>query len=382
MQRHRFRAISLTLSIAIFALTGCRDAAPPPTAQPATARPTILIVAPTVPPTATLAPSPTPNPVVIKAQAERARFEGDVDRAAQLLAQAEGLQPLASAGQIDTRYQRARLQFETDDVTGAIGTLQVLISDTRAISPAHPLLGTYFTLLGRSFESAANPPEAATHYYNAIAAGSVISPYLNLWLGNYYLALNTPISAVVPYQAAVALSPNASTEFERREKLALALMLSKQPTAALAQYDEILARARFPTYRAQILWESAQALLGSGQGKSAYARLQDLVANYERTPQAHLALVALLDADQPVDELQRGRVNYHAKSYQAARDAFRRAIQTDIARADEIRLWAARNYDALGNPADAIRNLDQIIATNAAGSEKRPRHLLPRPKSC
>lgn len=305
---------------------------------------------------------------VLRVQADKARKDGDLARAAEQYQQAAALAPVDDAG-FETRFKLARLQYESGDVQGAIVGLQTLISDTRAISASHPALGTYHTLLGRAYEAAGDPPNAAAGYAAALTAGSPISPYLNLWLGNYYIALNQPISAVAPYQAAVLAAPSLAVEFERREKLALALQTSQQPEAALAQYDTILARAQFAAYRARMVWESAQVLLASGQTGPAYARLQDLVANYERTPQALQALQTLLNAGANVDELQRGKVNYYNQSYQAARDAFRRAIALNDGRADEIRLWAARNYMALGLTADAIRNLDQVLAGNALNTD-------------
>ncbi len=365
------RRVSALFIVAMTVLGACT--APPPASTPvvpSAEAPATATLVPTLAPTTTPAPSPTPNLAVIEAQARRARADGDTTRAAELFEQASTLTPPGAAAGAEARYELARIRYETGELRPAIDTLTVLISDTRAISAAHPSLPLYLTLLGRAQEAAGETQGAAANYAGALAAGSVISPYLNLWLGNYYLALNQPISAVAPYQASAQAAPSVSTEFERREKLALALQLSGQAQAAVAQYDDILLRARFPAYRARILWESAQALLATGANPAAYARMQDLVSNYETSPQAHLALQALVAANQSVDELQRGRVNYHASSNIAARDAFRRAIALNDGRADEVRLWAARNYIALEAPADALRNLDQIIAGGVAGSDK------------
>lgn len=366
-----FRRVSALITVVMAVLGACT--APPPASTPVVPSAEAPVTATSIPtpaPTATPAPSPTPNLAVIEAQARRARADGDTKRAAELFEQASTLTPPGAASGAEARYELARIRYETGELRPAIDTLIVLISDTRAISAAHPSLPIYLTLLGRAQEAAGETQVAAANYADALAAGSVISPYLNLWLGNYFLALNQPISAVAPYQASAQAAPSVSTEFERREKLALALQLSGQAPAAVAQYDDILLRARFPTYRARILWESAQALLAAGANPAAYARMQDLVSNYETAPQAHLALQALVAANQSVDELQRGRVNYHASSNIAARDAFRRAIVLNDGRADEVRLWAARNYIVLKAPTDALRNLDQIIAGGAAGSDK------------
>ncbi len=358
----------------VLLLAACENAPPSPPTPAATPSPLpVTRAAPTLPPpTATPAPSPTPNLAVIEAQAVKARVDGDTGRAVELYQQAITLLPDSEyERRRETRFQQARLQYEAGQLAPAIDTLRTLISETVQISgTANSGVATYHTLLGRALEAAADPINAAQSYRDAIMAGSVISPYLNLWLGNYYIALNTPVSAVVPYQAAAAAAPSIATEFERRELLALALLRAAQPAEALAQYESILARAQIANYRARIQWEAAQAQLAAGQRAAAYQRLQDLIVTHERTPQALLALKALLDAGQPVDELQRGKVNYHAKQYAQARAAFRRAIDQDgsPARLDEIRLWAARNYIALNLPNDALRNLDQTLAAGNAAA--------------
>ena len=267
-------------------LQACSAPAPPP----AVSTPTSTIVPITPAPTATVTPAPTPTPNLaeIQAQAGRARADGDVDRARALLGQSVDLLPPAERG--EPRFQLALLAYRSADLPASEIALRALISDTRALSPTHGALGTYNTLLGRVLQAQSNAPEAAAGYAAAIEAGSPISPYLNLWLGNYYLALNQPVSAVVPYQAAVQGAPGLSVEFERREKLAQALQLSGQFAAALVQYDAILARARLPNYRARMFWESAQVLLADGQRDAAVQRMRKVLRHQRARAAGHSGL--------------------------------------------------------------------------------------------
>ncbi len=360
------RRLRATATLAAFLagslLQACSAPAPPPAVGTPTS--TMVPVTPAPPATATPAPTPTPNLAEIQAQAARARADGDVDHARALLGQAVDLLPAAERG--EPRFQLALLAYRSGDLPASEIALRALISDTRALSPTHNSLGTYNTLLGRVLQAQSNAPEAAAGYAAAIEAGSPISPYLNLWLGNYFLALNQPVSAVVPYQAAVRGAPGLSVEFERREKRAQALQLSGQFAAALVQYDAILARARLPNYRARMLWESAQVLLADGQRDAAVQRMRKVIATSERAPQAFLALQGLLDAGETVGELERGRIDYYAGSYQAAREAFKRGLAAGDKNANEFRLWAARNYVAMGLPADATRNLSAVINLSPA----------------
>ncbi len=224
------------------------------------------------------------------------------------------------------------------------------------------------TLQGRALAQSNNPAAATTAFSAALETPNPLSPWLNLWVGDVLLNTNQPAQAVAYLRQSAEAAPTLAEEFARREKLALALQLSGDFEGAIAEYQSILARSQVANYRARITWELAQALQAAGRRAEAFAQMQLLLDRHPRTPQALSALQALLSAGQPVDELQRGIVNYHNRQYALARDAFRRAIIATPQRANEIRYWAALNHLQLGNPTDALRNLDQTILENPPNS--------------
>jgi soluble lytic murein transglycosylase len=312
-------------------------------------------------PTPTLAPTPTPDPAQLERDAQAAAFIGNYARAIAL--QQQSLAVLGnpeSEAALHGQLSIGQWQLANGDLAGAIATLQPL-----ADLSGSPVQTDARVLLGRALERNQQPIEAMAQYSAALAAGSVISPWLSLWLGDDLMASSQPTVALPYLQASLDGAPNLSQGFSRREKIALAQQLSGNLPAAIEQYDSILSRATFPAYRARILYESAQALLAAGQNAAAYQRLNEVVTTHPTTASAAPAVQALLNAGQPVDDLQRGIIAYNNRSYEAARDAFRRAIETaDAARANEVRYWAALNYLRLGSPADALRNLDQTITAN------------------
>jgi len=222
-------------------------------------------------------------------------------------------------------------------------------------------------LLGRSASLSGDAAGALAYYEAALEEQPEIAPYLQQWIGDAYIAANQPLSAVLPYQQAVDGSSNLQQALARREKLALAYQLSGQFAPALDQYDAILAVAKIPSYRARMLWESAQVLLAMGGQASPTSACRTWSRTTAIPGAAFSALQALIEAGQPLDELQRGVVDYHNGAYEAARQAFRRAIAYDD-RVNEIRYWAALNYVELGSVADAYRNLNEIIGTGAGAS--------------
>ena len=74
----------------------------------------------------------------------------------------------------------------------------------------------------------------------------------------------------------------------------------------------------------------------AGNSEAAQARFLTAITDYPRAAESHAALVALIEAGAPVDEYQRGIVNYYAGVYQLGIDALLRAI------AARKRAWAAK----------------------------------------
>jgi soluble lytic murein transglycosylase len=354
----------------LFSVAACNSEptpAPTPTSPPIT--PTIF-ASPTLQPTptATPAPTPTPSPAELDSQAQRTAFNGDYASAVQLEQQALAMHAPQSEQAVQARLNIGQWHLAENHAAAAIDALAPVLNLQSPISNLIPLQTEAHVLTGRATQIAGNALGATANFSAAIGAGSVLTPWLNLWIGDTLLN-SQQITAALPYlQASLDGAPNVSQEFSRREKIALAHQLLGNYPAALDQYDVILSRAQNAGYRARILWESSQVLLAAGQATAAYQRMGEIVTLFPKAPQAAQAVTALVNAGQPVDELQRGIIGYHNGLHEAARDAFRRAIESAPDRANDVRYWAGLNYMRLGSPADALRNWDQTIAANPAGT--------------
>lgn len=318
-------------------------------------------------PTSTSAPSPTPtptpDPAKLLADAAKARWIGDDLSAGQFYSAALPFLPATSDAAQKTRLELAKTLRDTGDHASAERHLRAVAAYPGAIGQDAKII------LGRMAQVDGDPASAIPLYQEALAAGAALSPTLNVWLGDAHLALNQPISAVLPLSNAVAATTNVNMLVGWREKLALAHQMNGNTPAALAQYEAILAVAKIPEYRARILWQSAQTMQAAGSLAPAYARMREVMALHPQTPSAFAALNALVQAGQPVDELLRGQIDFYADAFPAAQQAFVRAINEPAsqtpAKLNEIRWWAAQNYWAMGDPDGAVRNLNQIIAEGA-----------------
>ncbi len=308
-------------------------------------------------PTSTPTPTPTPSPSELITAAQSARFMGDDVQSMEYYSRALNmLDPVHSDLALRARFDMGMAQLDSGNTSAALQAFTAIVSDavnSVVTADARVRLG-YAAALSGDYEG------AIQQYDAVVASGSVISPYVEMWIGDAYLASNNPISAVVPYQIAVQQATGSVQTVLRREKLALALSLSGQFTTALNYLEANIRDARYEVTRARNEVQVAQVFLVIGQEETAYQRWRNIMALYPDLPAAYSALIELDKAGQAVDDIQRGKIDYYAGANDAAQRAFKRAITTGL-RMNEIRYWAALNYVDMGNATDAYRNLNEII---------------------
>ncbi len=99
-----------------------------------------------------------------------------------------------------------------------------------------------------------------------------------------------------------------------------------QSQAAIDIYKEIYIQTSSDYTKAQMDLLIGRLLISKGQPEEAYGYFQDAVNNFPYAYDSYSALLALLDAGQQVNELQRGLINYHIGQYLLAIEAFDRYI--------------------------------------------------------
>src|SRR3990170_2669966 len=97
-----------------------------------------------------------------------------------------------------------------------------------------------------------------------------------------------------------------------------------------------------------------------GDDAGAYVRYLDSVTNYPEANESYLALVELVNADVPVDDMLRGRIDVFAGAYEPAVAAFTRVIDSQPSSAVYYQRALARR--AAGDPLGAMDDLFQVYA--------------------
>ena len=323
-----------------------------------------VILSPTV--TATLpAHTSAPQSSALLSTAMRHQHNGDYE-AAIALYQAlldEGLEP----GQArEARYHLAECYLLSGDYAASTAAWQAFVADY----PTDSRLPHATLMLARSYHAANDCAQAVPHYQAYLALESVLADMVHEWIGDCYAADLAPAAwekAIAAYRLAVAATRDRSVQVGLREKIAGIYLARADYTAAVAEYDAILAVSRIEDYLAKIDYLTGQALAAAGQFEQAHARYLHVVNSYPKTEYAYQSLVELVGAGVEVDDLQRGIVDYyagadHVDAYGAAIRALDRYLAaTPAPKADQALYVKAVSQQAVDESAAALKTLQSLI---------------------
>jgi soluble lytic murein transglycosylase len=326
--------------------------------------PTCSSRSPLASPSPTLRPSPTatstPAPWQLLPAAELALHNGDFGAAAWAYEQALA-SPLDPEAAAQARIGLATAYLRGSEYEKSIITLETFLRDSTGGEldrKAHFLLAEALVGLG-------DPIRAAGEYQAYVAAGTLMTSYLNRWTGQALHQGADYAGAADAFLRAAEDPPSVAFEVAVREELALAYVAQNDHTSALAQYDAILALPGNDASKARIQYQAGQTLVLAGDTESAYGRYLTAVNEYWTEYHAWLSLVELVDAGVPVDPRQRGIVDYYAGSYSAAVGALYDYIETyPLTHSGDAHWYAGLSFLSAGSPALAENEFRLLIDTH------------------
>jgi soluble lytic murein transglycosylase len=330
---------------------------PTPIASPtptATAHPT-----PTVTPT----PTPTPIPSARLATAQQAFAWGDYDRARDEFAAL-----LADSGADEAERQLAAYWVGRSALeAGDYGTTLTTLQDFVQTYPADPQVASAHFLIARAYEGVGDWQGAMAAYQAYLDAGDdtlAVDAYEGM--GDAAMLALDYERAAQAYAGGLRAAPDNSWAVHMREKIAQAELAQDNPQAAIQQYDAILSIAQLRAYRAKILYLAGQAGAAAGDVEAAYERYQQAVNRYPEAYNSYLALVELVNAGVPVDDYQRGLVDYYAQAYQPAIEALVRYIEANPqSHKGDAHWYLALSLKAEGSLWQAVQQFQELIKTHA-----------------
>jgi soluble lytic murein transglycosylase len=343
------------ISLLLVFITACQSL-PLPTPAPS-ATPTVT---PGPSPTPTLAPTATPAPVppdILRiAAGDAALFNGEYERARTEYQNAfneatdNGVKAAALWGLGKTELADEQYQPALTTLT----TLTTEYPDSNYAARAYFLMGQAHGALAQWQASA----DAYNIYLTRVPG--VLDAFVQETRGDALAELKDYPGALNAYTAALSAA-RLDNGLPLQIKIAQARAAFGDHAGALTLYDQIAAAADNDYTKAQMDWLAGQSHLALGQTEQANARFLHTVQNYPLAFESYLALVALVDSGIPVDDFQRGLVDYFAEQYDVALVAFEKYIKTNPVNNGSVHFYRALTFREMDRTAEAIQELDYFI---------------------
>ncbi|HOT99183.1 MAG TPA: transglycosylase SLT domain-containing protein [Anaerolineaceae bacterium] len=200
--------------------------------------------------------------------------------------------------------------------------------------------------------------------YSAARPG-VIDHYVYEKIGDLLSDDGQAEAAFEAYKTAYLAAPTKDN-LSIAQKVATGYANMGENQAAIDIYKEIYIQTDSDYTKAQMDLLIGRILMDDGQEEEAYAYYQDAVNNFPYAYDSYSALLALLDAGQEVNELQRGLINYYIGQYPLAIEAFDRYLANN-----NVDLDKALYYKGLATRAQGLVlagfTSDERLQANFAG---------------
>lgn len=346
---------------------GCGPPATPTPPSPSTA--TLPEAAAT--PTSLLRPSPSPSP-----SPRPTLSPGELHSAAeQLLRRGEALWADGDHAGALAAYEQIRSAYP-DTPAAAESLLRTArtylemgrpLSATLVLTPALEALPEEARhravfLLAEALRQSDSCPLAIPLYLRYREEGTAMEDLVAERLAWCYRALGDNGRAAEEFARAAGPCRSAAEQVGALEEAARQLRATAAYTDALARYEQILSIARYPWYRAAILFRMGETLQQAGKPEEARSRWQELLSAYPQTAAAAQAADALLAAGAVVDPYLAGQayaaVGRTDEAVAQMEEAWRRSASPPA----DLRYALARARADQGDLAGALGELDGLIA--------------------
>ncbi len=303
-------------------------------------------------------PTATPPPGERVALGRAALLEQDYDLAREAFSAAlAATSSLTPAERAEAQFGLAEAAWGDDQAGEARSAYETFLAQTPSGPGDDRVIVAHFRLAGLA-EAAGDCPGALAAYEGLLALAPVLTAYVQPRTAACHLLAGDRPASLVAYEAAVAAPAHPQHEISLRQVLAARYLEDGNLAAAVGQYDAIHALAESELTRAQVTVAAGNALIQAGDTVAGYERFRFAVDNYPRAYDSYQALIELVNAGLPVDDYQRGLVDYFAGAYYPGIEAFVRYLAEAGAGArPDARLYLAWCFEAVGDREAARREL-------------------------
>lgn len=322
-----------------------------------------IFASPTPLPTSTQEPTLTPLPGAHLAAGDKALFTGDYEAA--IVAYQEGTQSSNDPAIVSAALTGlGRVYMLSGDTDNALKNLRQVINEF----PGSESRAEAFFYLAQVYEQINRPSDAADAYLNYLSLSpGTLDAFIHEKRGDLLTSIGNMSEALLEYQAALS-SPRLQLDLSLEIKLARAYESSGDTATALVMYNDLYTRTTSDMVKANLDYLRGFLLASTGQTEAAQAAYLDAVQNFPSAYDSYLSLVELVNAGYPVDELQRGIVDYFAGQYGPAVDALDRYLANSPSDPARAYYYKGLSFQATEDSNQAVAMWD-IVIQNYLSSE-------------
>ncbi len=302
-------------------------------------------------------PPPPSNASATFRQGMMLRTDGDYTRAAESFRAAinEKLDPSIVR---EAQFRLGEMLYLAGDNENAAAELNQLIAARDGDDFA--MRAHYF--LADILRQQKNYDQALEHLREFRALTRSLQGEADAQMGDIMMEAGNVTGALAQY--ASALKDSALTVEQRisyLEELATAQMQNGDPASAAESLSKAYELTPDNGSAADVENRWATALLAAGDRAGAVAHWRHAVTTFPEEAGAYQSLIALLDANEPVDDYQRGLIDIYNDALDPAIQAFKRYIAANPDNSANAMYFLARAYDKGNQTSLAIKTYDSLL---------------------
>lgn len=306
-------------------------------------------------------PTPTPTPEVRISNADQLLLYGDFDAAYReyQLGSVQASEPEMIASSM---LGMGRALLYKKDYFGAVNQFSALLMNF----PTGESRDRAFFFLAQAYDALEQYRLAADAYGSYLAArpGALDSEIHEMRADSLMRYGDYP-GAVSAFETALSSASGSRLE-ELQLKLAQAAAAGGDTQRAIEIYLNLSQTALSIYTRSQANLLAGRIYLELGLPEQAYARFSDSVDNYPEAYDSYSALAALVEADQPVNQLQRGIIDYNVGQYGIAIQALTQYMDENPNHTALAHKYKALSFYELGRYEEEIAEWEKVIRDHAS----------------
>jgi len=309
-------------------------------------------------------PTPTPLPEVRISNADDLLIIGDYDSAYReyQLGSTQTTDPELVASSL---LGMGRALLLKKDYYGAVNQFSSLLMTY----PDGDARNTAFFFIAKAYDALDQFRLAADAYASFLAAmPGPLDSEINEMRGDSLMKYGDYAGAMSAFETALSTA-SGSRHDQLQIKIAQAATATGDNDKAINIYLSLNETSQSGYTKSQANLLLGRIYLEIGLPEQAYARFQDSVNNYPEAYDSYSALAALVDANQPVDQLKRGIIDYNVGQYGIAIQALGEYMDANPNHSAEANKYKALSFFGLGQYEDEIAEWDKVISNNSVEND-------------